>query len=357
MSEFEPHSKTEAEQAHEHGVRFARRVYLLRTFGLAFGAVCIASVLWQKGAHPAAWIALAANGFLWPHVAYQIARRSSNPYRAELRNLTADSACGGAWVPLMDFNLLPSVLLVVMLSMDKVNVGGGKFLARCIAAQLVAGVASVLAFGFELRPESTMLNVVASLPLLVGYPMMVEFASHRLSWQAREQNRRLAALTRTDALSGLLNRRYWDIAVLDEFQRCRRIGYASTLLMLDVDGFKAINDRHGHQMGDQVIRDVAAVLRDLLRRQDIPGRYGGDEFVVVLPGTDSAGGQVVAERVRERVTSTVLERGPDFRATVSIGIAGLDAKDSHYGEWLEHADRALYEAKKQGRNRTVCYGI
>jgi diguanylate cyclase len=244
----------------------------------------------------------------------------------------------------------------VMLSMDKVNIGGGKFLARCAAAQLAAGVAAVLAFGFELQPESTMLNVVASLPLLVGYPMTIEFTSYRLSWQVREQNRRLAELTRTDGLSGLLNRKYWEEAVSGEFQRCRRIGYASTVLMLDLDGLKPINDRYGHQAGDQVIRRVAAALRDALRQQDIPGRYGGDEFGIVLPGTDSASGQVIAERVRERVASTVLEREADLRATVSIGVAGLEAKDANYSEWLEHADRALYQAKELGRNRTVCYG-
>src|SRR4249920_3120156 len=106
MSEFQPGWNADAAEAHEHGLRFVRRVYLMRTLGLAFGALCVASVLWQKGAHPAAWIALAANGFLWPHVAHQIARRSRDPYRTELRNLMADSAFGGAWVPLMDFNLL-----------------------------------------------------------------------------------------------------------------------------------------------------------------------------------------------------------------------------------------------------------
>jgi diguanylate cyclase len=204
-----------------------------------------------------------------------------------------------------------------------------------------------------------MLNVIASLPLLVGYPMMVEFVSHRLAWQAREQTRRLTELTRTDGLSGLLNHRYCPQVLegngVRQVSTLPPIGYASTLLMLDLDGFKSINDQQGHQVGDQVIRGVAAVERDVLREQDIPGRYGGDEFGVVLPGTDSAGGQVVAERVRQRVASAVLEPGANFRTTVSIGVAGLEATNANYGEWLEHADKALYQAKVHGRNRTVCY--
>ncbi len=345
----------EAARAPDEGLRFARRMYLPRTLGLACGAIAIGSVLWENGASEIAWIALVLNCFVWPPIAYAIARRSANPYRTELRNLTFDSACGGAWVPIISFNLLVSVLLIVMLSMDKISVGGGRYLARCVAAQLIAGVAVTLALGFDYQPETTMFNVMASLPLLVFYPIAVGITTYRLSRRVRDQNRILAELSRTDGLSGLLNRRYWEEVVSDEFQRCRRIGHPSALLMLDIDHFKSINDRYGHPVGDEVIRNVAALLRDTLRQQDVPGRYGGEEFGVVLPGTKADGAHVIAERVRKRIESAVLERRHGIRATISIGIATPGGQDSSYAEWLQHADRALYQAKDQGRNRTVMH--
>ena len=342
-------------RAPEEGLRFARRMYLPRTLGLACGALAIGSVLWENGAPDWTWVALALNCFAWPPLAYLIASRSANPYRAELRNLTIDSACGGAWVPLISFNLLVSVLLIVMLSMDKISVGGGRFRARTAAAQLAAGIASALAFGFDLQPETTQFNVMASLPLLVFYPIAVGITTYRLSRRVRDQNRILAELSRTDGLTGLLNRRYWEEAVSDEFQRCRRAGHVSALLMLDIDHFKAINDRHGHQVGDEVIRSVAAILRDTLRQQDVPGRYGGEEFGVLLPGTSAEGALVIAERVRKRIEAAVLERRHALRATISIGISVLRAEDARYADWLQAADRALYQAKDQGRNRTVLH--
>jgi diguanylate cyclase len=137
-----------------------------------------------------------------------------------------------------------------------------------------------------------------------------------------------------------------------EFQRSRRHPQLATVLMLDIDHFKAINDRHGHPAGDEVIRSVANMLRDSLREEDVPGRYGGEEFGIVLPNTPAAGAEVIAERVRKRIESATLARA-GIRATVSIGIAQLDHADADYGAWIAHADRALYAAKERGRNRSV----
>jgi len=331
-------------------------MYLPRAMGLALGGVCIASVLWENGAHPAAWAALALSTLAWPHLAYRLGRRSRDPYRAELRSLTFDSALGGAWIALMQFNLLPSVLLFAMLSMDKLTVGGVRFLARCAAAMGAACAGTALLFGFELRPHTGMLQIAGSLPLLVVYPMAVALTAYRLARRVRDQNQLLAQLSRTDALTRLLNRGYWEQAVAAEFQRVRRGAGPSSLLMLDIDHFKAVNDRHGHPVGDEVIRSVAAILRGSVRQQDVPGRYGGEEFGVVLPDTSGASAAAVAERVRKRVASSVLARGAGVRGTVSIGVAELEPGNIDYGAWIAHADRALYEAKALGRNRCVRYG-
>jgi diguanylate cyclase len=343
----------QGERPQEEGLRFVRRMYLPRVFGLALGAVCIAGGLWQQHAPAMAYALLLVNALAWPHLAYPLATRSANPYRAELRNLMVDSASGGLWIAYIGFNFVPSAVLVAMLAMDKVSIGGLRLLARCLAAQALAAAAVVLAFGFRLEAVTTVPAVLASLPLLVAYPVTVGLTTYRLSRRVRQQNQLLVALSSTDGLTGLFNRSHWEQAVITEFQRCRRIGHASAVMMLDIDHFKAVNDGHGHPAGDKVIRAVAAILRDTLRIHDVAGRYGGEEFGVILAGADALGSVVTAERIRKRVESSLLVAQTSLRVTVSIGVAALDPADADYSAWIARADRALYMAKEAGRNRSV----
>lgn len=346
-----------AQRSLDEGRRFARRMYLPRVFGLALGVLCVGGALWEQGARPVTWAILFAGGLVWPHVAWLIAHRSDNPHRAELRNLMVDSAQGGMWMALLGFNLVPSAVLASMLAMDKIAVGGVPFLARCLAAQAVAVVATVAAIhlstGFSPSLESSVPVVVASLPLLIGYPIAVGVTAHRLARRVRQQNMTLAALSSLDGLTGLLNRMHWEQAVATEFQRCRRIGHRSALMMIDIDNFKEVNDTHGHLAGDEVIRNVARLMRTTLRMHDVPARYGGEEFGVVLPGTDVAGGSMVAERLRSRIESAVLDPHSGVHATISIGITAFSPEDTDHAAWIARADRALYRAKAQGRNRVV----
>jgi diguanylate cyclase len=282
-----------------------------------------------------------------------MARRARDPYRAELRNLAVDSAWGGAWIAAMQFNLLPGVVIFVMLCMDKLSVGGARFLARCLAAQACAAALVVAAFGLKFQPDTTMFEIVCSLPLLVVYPFCVGAITYRLTRTVRSQNRMLAELSRTDALSRLPNRGHWEEAVAATSARCRQSGQEAALLMVDIDHFKSINDRHGHPAGDAVIRAVAAILQDSLRGNDIAGRYGGEEFGVLLPETPAAGAQITAERLRARVAAAVLERGLGIRATVSVGLAFFSMRDAGHAPWIARADSALYRAKNAGRNRVA----
>ncbi len=159
-----------------------------------------------------------------------------------------------------------------------------------------------------------------------------------------------------DTLTGLYNRWYVIEKIDSELNRALRHGSPMSLLMLDIDHFKRINDTWGHPAGDEVLRSVGKLLRDSCRVYDVPGRYGGEEFCIVLPETKPGNTTVVAERIRKRLESTELACGESSVAvTASIGIAGMDSEGDNEvlssAALIDRADRALYSAKSRGRNR------
>jgi diguanylate cyclase (GGDEF)-like protein len=157
----------------------------------------------------------------------------------------------------------------------------------------------------------------------------------------------------TDPLTGLLNRRYFTSLSQKEVARSLRHGLRFSVLMIDIDHFKRVNDNFGHPVGDLAIKALAEICNQALRPHDILARYGGEEFVLTLPHTDEEGAQVVAERIRKAVEQLELATasGP-VRFTVSIGLS-IYQKDVPFERILERADEALYKAKQGGRNRTV----
>ena len=170
------------------------------------------------------------------------------------------------------------------------------------------------------------------------------------------RNRTLSEVSSRDALTGLYNRWYVIEKIDSEINRALRHGSPMSVLMLDLDHFKRINDTWGHSAGDEVLKAIGKLLRDSCRVYDVPGRYGGEEFCIVLPETKTGNTNVVAERIRQRLESTELSCGGEsIVVTASIGIAGMEEAGS--GEILspaaliDRADRALYSAKSRGRNR------
>jgi diguanylate cyclase len=238
-----------------------------------------------------------------------------------------------------------------MLAMDKAAIGGMRFLARCLIVQVVAAALVSLAAGFPLNLTSQSVAELCSLPLLIVYPVMVGFTAYGLARRVRQQNVELAALSRTDGLTRLPNHTAWLEAVEREFARARRDGGTMAVLMLDLDHFKAVNDRHGHPAGDEVLRGVAEVLRETLRQQDLPGRYGGEEFGVLLTGSDVTRAEAIAERIRARVEWASF--AGEIKVTASVGCAALGAEDQFATSLISRADKALYAAKAAGRNRTM----
>jgi len=179
------------------------------------------------------------------------------------------------------------------------------------------------------------------------------------SYIAREQRRsRQAAirLSTVDSLTGLFNRGYFFAAVEREIQRSSRTGRQFGLLMMDLDGLKAINDRFGHFHGDQVLRAVSGVIRSGVRGIDTAARYGGDEFVVLLPETEPAGAYVLAEKIRQGAEALDFA-GPasEMRTSLSIGAVAYPDDGLTADELLISADRAMYVSKRQGKNRVVGY--
>lgn len=183
-----------------------------------------------------------------------------------------------------------------------------------------------------------------------------------LTWMLRRELRRryrtervLSELAATDALTGLANRRILDERLRLEWDRAQRAADSLTLLMIDVDHFKAFNDRHGHHGGDEALRNVAQVIGTNIRRPaDLAARYGGEEFAVVLPHTDAKGALVIAEHIRSSIEHLPRVAGDERPITVSIGMSTWDKRSRMSLEaLLLSADQALYEAKHTGRNRIV----
>jgi len=162
---------------------------------------------------------------------------------------------------------------------------------------------------------------------------------------------RLAVLSNTDDLTLLYNRRYVNDVLPREMDRARRYGHDLSVLMLDLDHFKKVNDTHGHEIGDQILRGLGDRLRAFGRFADVPSRWGGEEFLVVLPETGASRAREVAERLRRGAGEQPYrtDAGP-VRVTLSIGVASLQAGDDPTS-LVRRADEALYRAKRAGRNR------
>ncbi len=175
-------------------------------------------------------------------------------------------------------------------------------------------------------------------------------------WQSRAQVDELKQLVHSDDLTGLFNHRHFRIVLDQELERSRRGGQPTALIMIDLDHFKQVNDRYGHETGNLVLRHMAELMRRLLRRVDIACRYGGEEFAVILPGTPLPRAERAAERLRQGLEESPLElpQGP-LRVTASLGVNVFSRDENQTMEqFIEATDRFLYQAKVEGRNR-VCH--
>jgi len=172
------------------------------------------------------------------------------------------------------------------------------------------------------------------------------------------QNAHLYEMAMVDGLTGLFVRRYFDARIEEEVERARRYGQGFSIVMMDVDDFKALNDTHGHQVGDRVLRAVAAIVKQNMRGVDTAARYGGEEILLILPRTEMVPAYNQAERIRAAIADhrVVTDSGAVIKVTASFGIAAWpESKAEGADELVSLADRALYRAKKTGKDLVELY--
>ncbi len=200
--------------------------------------------------------------------------------------------------------------------------------------------------GFDVMQQRCVIGPIREGGEVRAAYILVEDVTEAVAYQ-----RRLAELALKDGLTKAFNRRYLDRRLADELARAARFYRGLSVILLDIDHFKQVNDAHGHQFGDQVLSFVSATIQASLRESDVLARYGGEEFCVILPETDLDAATLAAERLRAAVSSSpVLSLDRSASLTVSAGVAAMRKGDSAEA-LLARADQALYKAKEAGRNR------
>ena len=227
-------------------------------------------------------------------------------------------------------------------------------------------------YAFYMAPLALGLTPITEVPIALSNQFflistaIITVASqiHRRRLERREYDAQVAqqhllaevqTMATIDWLTNLYNRRHFFRVGEEEIARARRYDHPISVIMIDIDHFKLINDTHGHSVGDEVLSAIAKRILDGLRQSDIAGRYGGEEFAVVLPETDlPSAASIVAERLRDTIASRPIDtaEGP-LSVTISVGVAGVDTARENLLDALTHADSGLYAAKHAGRNRVI----
>lgn len=352
----------------------------MRALSCAYTLVFCALHAKAMGASAAMGVALVLQFLVYPHLLYWRARRTMDSLRAERQNLLLDIALWGLWSAALGFPPWITFTLFITAGVNHAITGGHRALASALLAWALGLGVGWLTWGPPHGPPESAAVVLLCALGLVGYLLGVG----QMAWQRNQALRRLrrellaseaslqaaneALRTRLleieqlqqqlqdqanrDPLTGLFNRRYLEDTLNRERARCLRVGQPMAVMMLDIDHFKAINDTHGHQAGDQVLRHMGALLKAHSRTEDIPCRIGGEEFVLVLPGMAAAQAMERAQRIRQAFAASEAssDADPAPRATVSIGVAMFPDHGSSMDDLMRSADAAMYAVKRAGRN-------
>lgn len=329
----------------------AQRVFRFRLLGAALGLLAVLAVFHERGVAAPAWVLVVAYAALWPGIARQLALQHPHPLPMIRRTLYVDSAMGGIWIALMQFNLFPSLVIAAMLTMDKFAFGGPRLALQgavlMVSTTLLAGWAN----GFAHAVDSSPLVVLATCPLLLAYTSAIAQRVHVLGQRTRHQSDALRVLARFDPLTGLANRQSLEDALQYEFHRFRRGGHPAVFMLVDLDHYNPLHSAFGQAVADAALVSIAAVLRTVLREGDTIARVGKDRFGIVLPDIGSGPAAELTDRVRAAVAQTDLAPPRDLRTSASVGWAEIDREMLGIAGWMAAADAALYAAKATGRPR------
>ena len=329
---------------------FALRVYPMRNLGMLLIALPYASVLQEQQVHVGYWLLLGLNVLVWPHLALLSARLSRDPIRAEFRNLVLDAVFCAFWIAVSKVALMPAGVVISILAADRLAAGGWPLLVRAALAGTAGFLVSEWALGWPFQPKTSTRTLLLSLPALLLYMLALSDVSYRRARRITAQNRELERLILTDVGVDLPNRRFFNTRASELIALARAADSEIVLLLIDVDCFKSINDRHGHGAGDEVLHMLARLLREQAGTHGFPARIGGDEFALLL-SMGLSEGEAAAERLRQAVAEFVLPQWPGLRVGVSIGVAPLATHHRGLDDWMGAADRAMYVAKAAGRSR------
>lgn len=339
-----------------------------RTVSFALSFAVAGSYLPVIGAGPWQWALLALHLLAYPQLAYWRAVRSAHPVRAEMQNLLLDGTLFGAWSALWGMPLWICFMFFICVCLNLMVYEGLAGLGRALAA-ICAGIAPVVMLGgLDFHPDTPLLTSLLCIATLTVYLLAFSLGAYRRGVALKESGGRLRGQLQEitqlqtrlqeqavrDPLTGLFNRRHFDRELTEALVRCRREGQPLALAITDIDHFKAINDSHGHLAGDEVLRHLAGLLAARVGDAGLACRFGGEEFLLMLPGMDAAAAYAFADAVRtEFEASRVMVDGGNIGATLSFGIAVAPAHAVEAGALLRCADAALYAAKLRGRNRVV----
>ena len=388
MQQARPGSPASPENATDgKGTRLHWAVYTnyrLRTASFAFSFVIIGTHMWGKGYGEIAWVMLVLQFLIYPHLMFLRARHATDSQQAEINNLFVDTLLMAMWTSFLQFPLMIALMLWNATSINLTFTRGLIGIPIALSAVATGILISFFFLGIHFSPETGSLVNLLCWVGLSCYLLAIGNGAHTRNLQLRKTRERLRMGEQTlhianetlkrqldeiqklqaelneqairDPLTGLYNRRYLETIFARELARCNREGQQLTLMMIDVDYFKGINDTYGHQGGDEVLKKLAALLLESIRPTDVACRFGGEEFLVLLPDMTLDTGIARANEWRAAFAATTIPfEGAGIQATMSIGIATYPEHGGSANELIGRADVALYRAKTGGRNRVVSF--